>query len=487
MRLSRRALLGGAVSAVATRAWAEAPLTSIRPISRVPDKNAVARIVTGAGLSGEVGVVVVDTASGEVIEAISPDVPQPPASVTKAVTALYALESLGSDFRFKTRLFAAGIIENGILDGNLILAGGGDPNLVTDDLAELAQRLKDAGLREVRGAFQVWDGALVNLDEIDSQQLDHLGYNPTITGLNLNFNRVHFEWKRIEDAFETAMDARSESYRPAVTSSRIRVVDRSTPVFTYRTAGNVDQWTVAKAALNDEGSRWLPVRNPALYAGQVFATFARSHGIVLKAPEETAEEPTGTPLAEIESAPFRELMRSMLRFSTNITAEAAGLMATSERTGQQRGLRTSAYGMARWADTRAGGISPYLVDHSGLGDLSRITAADMVQLLRAEGVENTLRPIMRTVSLVDDDDKVIEGGVEVRAKTGTLNFVSTLAGYVQTRQGRDLAFAIFAADLEARERGKLQGDEQPPGARSWNRRARSLQQDILKHLAVRLV
>lgn len=487
MRLSRRALLGGAVSAVATRAWAEAPLTSIRPISRVPDKNAVARIVTGAGLSGEVGVVVVDTASGEVIEAISPDVPQPPASVTKAVTALYALESLGSDFRFKTRLFAAGIIENGILDGNLILAGGGDPNLVTDDLAELAQRLKDAGLREVRGAFQVWDGALVNLDEIDSQQLDHLGYNPTITGLNLNFNRVHFEWKRIEDAFETAMDARSESYRPAVTSSRIRVVDRSTPVFTYRTAGNVDQWTVAKAALNDEGSRWLPVRNPALYAGQVFATFARSHGIMLKAPEETAEEPTGTPLAEIESAPLRDLMRSMLRFSTNITAEAAGLMATSERTGQQRGLRTSAYGMARWADTRAGGISPYLVDHSGLGDLSRITAADMVQLLRAEGVEDTLRPIMRTISLVGDDDKVIEGGVEVRAKTGTLNFVSTLAGYVQTRQGRDLAFAIFAADLEARERGKLQGDEQPPGARSWNRRARSLQQDILKHLAVRLV
>ncbi len=487
MRSSRRALLAGAVSAVATRAWADAPLTSIRPIPREPDKNAVARIVAGAGLSGEVGVVVVDTASGEVIEAIAPDVPQPPASVTKVVTALYALETLGSGFRFRTRLFADGPIENGILNGNLILTGGGDPNLVTDDLAELAQRLRDAGLREVRGAFQVWDSALVNLEEIDSQQLDHLGYNPTITGLNLNFNRVHFEWKRIEDAFETAMDARSESYRPAVTSSRIRVVDRTAPVFTYRTVGNVDQWTVAKAALNDEGSRWLPVRNPALYAGQVFTVFARSHGIVLKAPEEITEEPTGTPLAEIESAPLRDLMRSMLRFSTNITAEAAGLMATSERTGQQRGLRTSAYGMARWADTRAGGITPYLVDHSGLGDLSRVTAADMVQLLRAAGVEDMLRPIMRVVSLVGDDDNVIEGGVEVRAKTGTLNFVSTLAGYVQTRQGRNLAFAIFAADLDARERGKLQGDERPPGARSWNRRARALQQDILRHLAVRLV
>ncbi|WP_234416968.1 D-alanyl-D-alanine carboxypeptidase/D-alanyl-D-alanine endopeptidase [Loktanella sp. Alg231-35] len=487
MRVSRRALLAGAVSAVATRAWADAPLTSIRPIARVPNKDAVALMVANADLAGEVGVVVVDTASGEVIEAISADTPQPPASVTKTITAPYALEALGSEYRFKTRLFASGIIQNGILDGNLILAGGGDPNLVTDDLAQLAQRLKDMGLRAVKGDFEVWDSALVNLDEIDSQQLDYLGYNPTITGLNLNFNRVHFEWKRIEDAFETAMDARSENYRPVVTSSRIRIVDRANPVFTYRTAGNVDQWTVAKAALNDEGSRWLPVRNPALYAGQVFATFARSHGIVLKTPQETAEEPSGTPLAEIESPPLPELMRSMLRYSTNITAEAAGLMATSVRTGQQRGLRTSAYGMARWADDRAGGIAPYLVDHSGLGDLSRITAADMVQFLLAPDVEDTLRPIMRVVPLVGEDDKVIAGGAEVRAKTGTLNFVSALAGYVKTQQGRNLAFAIFASDLEARERGKLQGDERPPGARSWNRRARTLQQDILKHLAVRLV
>lgn len=487
MRLSRRAILASAVSTLATRTFAEAPITSLRPIARVTPQDAVTKMVARAGVSGNVSVMVMDIATGEVLEDISSTLPHPPASVTKAFTALYALETLGRQHRFQTSLFADGEILDGVLDGNLIIAGGGDPNLVTDNLAELAQQLKEAGLREVRGNFYVWDNALINLEEIDSGQLDYLGYNPTITGLNLNFNRVHFEWKREGEDYVTALDARSENYRPVVTTARINIVDRPYPVFTYRDAGDVDQWTVAKGALNNEGSRWLPVRHPALYAGEVFATFARSHGIVLKPPTEIAEAPSGTPLASYQSEPLVEMMRGMLRFSTNITAEAAGLFATSQRVGRQRGLRTSAFGMARWANDRAGGISPLFVDHSGLGDLSRVTPADMAKLLIAPDVMQALRPILREIRVVGDDDKRVEGdGVSVKAKTGTLNFVSTLAGYVRTKSGRDLAFAIFASDLDAREAGKLQGGEAPPGSRSWNRRARGLQQDILKHLLLRV-
>jgi len=481
MRLTRRAMLAGATAAFATRGAAEAPLRSLRPTARPP--VSVESIVREAGLSGQVSVYVSDLHTGTVISDIAGGVALPPASVTKAVTALYALESLGTDFAFQTRVFADGPIENGVLNGNLILAGGGDPNLVTDDLAALAQTLKETGLRAVTGDFLVWDNALINLDELDETQLDHVGYNPTITGLNLNFNRVHFEWKRQEDTFVTTMDARSERYRPEVTTARIAVVDRPAPVFTYRDAGEVDQWTVAKAALNNAGSRWLPVRHPALYAGEVFATFARSHGIVLKPPKETATAPAGVPIATFEGAPLPEVMRAMLRFSTNITAEAAGLTATAAQTGHQRGLRTSALGMGRWADQRCGGITPYFVDHSGLGDASRIAPAEMVQLLRAPGVSTTLRPVLRDFVVGDGTDVAIElPGVGVQAKTGTLNFVSTLAGYASAQDGRDLAFGIFAADLDARERGKLQGDENPPGARSWNRRARALQQRILRHL-----
>ncbi|PJI85283.1 D-alanyl-D-alanine carboxypeptidase/D-alanyl-D-alanine-endopeptidase (penicillin-binding protein 4) [Yoonia maricola] len=487
MRLSRRAMLSGAASTIATTAFAEAPLTSLRPIARTPAKDAIARLVANKGFSGDFGVVVADLQTGEVLEDLDSSKPQPPASVTKAFTALYAVEALGAGHVFETRIFAEGRIENGILDGNLILAGGGDPNLVTDQIAELARRLKETGLREVRGDFLVWDNALVNQDEIDETQFDHLGYNPTITGLNLNFNRVHFEWKREGTNYVTTMDARSANYRPEVTMAQIRVVDRTLPVFTYRDLGNTDQWTVAGSALNNAGSRWLPVRHPALYAGEVFAIFARSHGIVLKVPKETPVAPSGTPLASFESASLRDVMRGMLRFSTNLTAEAAGMAATAARAGVPRGLRTSALGMSRWANARAGGILPSFVDHSGLGDQSRVSPSDIVQLLRAPDVMQVLRPIMRDIDLVGEDRQVInDPAVSVKAKTGTLNFVSSLSGYLRTKNGRDLAFAFFASDLDAREAGKRSGAESPPGARGWNRRARQLQQDILRHLAFRL-
>ncbi|WP_400086000.1 D-alanyl-D-alanine carboxypeptidase/D-alanyl-D-alanine-endopeptidase [Yoonia sp. R78084] len=487
MRLTRRAMLSGAVSALATTAYAEAPLTSLRPIARVPARDAIAKMVSSRATSGEVGVVVADMQSGEILEDIDGAVAQPPASVTKAFTALYALEALGAQHTFDTRIFADGPIIDGILDGNLILAGGGDPNLVTDQIAELAKRLKDTGLREVRGDFLVWDNALINLDEIDDSQMDHLGYNPTITGLNLNFNRVHFEWKQDGADYVTTMDARSENYRPEVTTARIAVVDRAVPVFTYRDGGNVDQWTVARGALNKEGSRWLPVRHPALYAGEVFAVFARSQGIVLKTPRETAERPEGVPLVRYASAPLNEMMQGMLRFSTNITAEAAGLAATATRVGVQRGLRTSALSMALWAARRAEGIGPQFVDHSGLGDAARVSPRDMVRLLMAQDVMPTLQPILRDIALVGEDVQAIDDPqIAIKAKTGTLNFVSTLAGYVRTKSGRDLAFAIFASDLDAREAGKRQGVESPPGARGWNTRSRRLQQDILRHLALRV-
>lgn len=487
MGWSRRAVLAGGVSSLATSVLAEAPLTSLRPVARVAPKDAVAQFIAGSGLSGQVAFVAADMATGEIVEAIAPDVPQPPASVAKAFTALYGLETLGPGFQFETQVIAVGEVTDGILDGDLILAGSGNPNMVTDDLAALAESLKASGLREVKGDFLVWDNALTNLDEIDAGQADYLGYNPTVTGLNLNFNRVHFEWKRAGQTYTTTMDARSENYRPAVTVAQMQVVDRASPVFTYRDTGNVDTWTVARSALNNAGSRWLPVRHPALYCGEVFATFARSHGIVLRPAKEVPDLPSGRVLATHRGAQLTALMQSMLRFSTNITAEAVGLSATARFADQRRGLRTSALTMARWAADRAFGTAPEFVDHSGLGDASRVTAADMVRFLMAEGAGSSLRPIMKSIPMIGENgDAIVNNAVSIRAKTGTLNFVSALAGYMRTAQGRDLAFAYFAADLEAREAGKLVSSENPPGSRTWNTRARRLQQKILQHWALRL-
>ena len=433
-------------------------------------------------LGGDVGFVVKDLETGHFLAREASDVLLPPASVTKAVTALYALEALGPSFQFETKLVATGTLVDGVLQGDLILVGSGDPRLLTDDLVVLRDTLKDIGIQRVAGRFLVWGGAIDRIEEIEPSQLDHLGYNPSVGGLNLNYNRVHFEWERQGSGYRVQMDARGRSDVPLVTMSRMQVVDRGAPVFAYQDGNGVDLWTVARSALNNSGSRWIPVRYPAIYTGDVFKALARSVDIALPDPILASAEPEGTTLAQVNSPLLANVMREMLDKSTNLTAEAAGLTASAKLSGSKRGLRTSAFQMSTWARDRAG-IRAQFDDHSGLSDATRISAGDMVELLAADGVQATLDPILKDIPFLDDKGRPLyDYPAVVKAKTGTLNFVTTLAGYMQSTNGRNLAFAFFAADLERREAGKRSQAEQPSGAAYYNTRARLLQQSLLRHV-----
>ncbi len=487
MRVSRRLLLGGLLGSVASQAFANAPLRSLRP---VPRDAALARgavrpatdLVAEARLSGKVAFAVADAETGEIIETRNPVLAMPPASVTKAVTALYALDRLGPDFRFRTKLIGTGPLVNGKLRGDLVLAGGGDPTLDSDALGDLAGRLKEAGLREIEGRFLISASSLPAIFSIDPEQPDHMGYNPAVSGLNLNYNRVHFEWKRAGGGgYDVSMDARARRYSPAVGISRMQIVDRRVPVYTYADTGGTDDWTVARRALGSGGSRWLPVRKPELYAAEVFQTLARSHGIVLPRAEVIGETPAGEVLAEQTSAPLRDMLRSMLKWSTNLIAEVAGLTATHADGKGVRTLAESAAEMSRWAKEKLGARKAAFVDHSGLGDQSRMAATDMVRALVRVREAGVLAPILKPFPMRNKNYEVVQNHpVKVRAKTGTLNFVSTLAGYVTRPDGRDLAFAIFTSDLSLREAIAPDDRDVPDGSRAWGRRSRHLQMRLLE-------
>ena len=488
--VSRRWFLGGLMAGGAGTALAGPPAASVRPAPRpaAVGKPAVAgaeELIARARLTGKVAFAVADARTGEVLETRTPLLGLPPASVTKAVTALYALETLGADYRFRTRLIGTGPVVGGELKGDLVLAGGGDPTLNTDMLGDLAARLKAAGVHAVRGRFLYHAGALPSLPSIDPGQPDHVGYNPAISGLNLNFNRVHFEWRRAASGYTITMDARAQRYRPAVSVADMQVVSRDMPVYTYSSKGGVDHWTVASGALGKGGARWLPVRKPALYAAEVFQTLARSHGIELGRAGEAGALPGGTVLAEMESEPLREILRAMLKYSTNITAEAVGLTASRARGKKVASLAASGREMSAWLKARLGTRKAEFVDHSGLGEGSRLSAGDMVKALAELGPQGPLEPILKDVYLHDDKGRPLKDHpVRIRAKTGTLNFVSALAGYVTGEGGRELAFAIFTADDAQRARIRPEDRERPPGSRSWTRRSRAMQLKLVERWAV---
>lgn len=469
------------------------PTVSLRPVARGaanPAVNPAARPATNAGaivqqarLSGRTGAAVAHAGTGQMLDGVDADTALPPASVLKAITALYALDALGAAHRFDTRLVATGPVSGDTLQGDLILAGGGDPTLDTDGLADLARRLAATGVKRITGRFLVWGGALPYQRQIVTDQPDHVGYNPAISGLALNYNRVHFEWRRDGQGWGVAMDARSDSLRPAVRMARVAIVNRAVPVYTYADRDGIETWTVANAALGKGGSRWLPVRRPDLYAAEVFRVLARDRGVTLPVEARSTAVPQGNVLASRPSEPLPVILRDMLRFSTNLTAEMVGLAATRARTGRMPDdIAASARAMAQWANGALGLSGHGFADHSGLSDASRLTPAGMVRALATPAAQAALPGLLRAVVMRDAKGQPVKAHpLQAVAKTGTLNFASSLAGYVTTPGGTRLAFAVFSIDPDARARISIADRERPAGAAPWNGRAKGLQQALIDH------
>lgn len=492
MALTRRGILAGLLAGAAAPLWAEepgiAPARSLLPRRRGDSGATRSEPVTPDSLiaaaklgAATVGFVLADAQTGQILESRDAGTALPPASVMKAVTAAYALDRLGPDHRFATRILATGPLQGDTLHGDLILAGGGDPVLDTDMLGDLAARLAATGIRRLTGAFLLYDAALPRMERIDAEQPEFVGYNPAISGLNLNFNRVHFEWRRQGGDWNLTMDARAERFVPPVKLARVTVARRETPLFTYQGSPGREDWTVASAALGKGGARWLPVRHPALYVGEVFATLMGAHGLSLPAPSviDTLPEDRELPreLARHDSDRLDAILRDMLKHSTNLTAEVAGMTAS-----RAASHRASAIATREWAKARHG-IAPIIADHSGLGAASRISAAEMVKLL-VDVQAGALPGLLKNHGMFDAKGKRVESHpVEVRAKTGTLNFVSTLAGYITPPGGRRMAFAIFAADPERRAALSLAEREDPPGGEGWNKRAKALQGQLIHRWA----
>lgn len=478
MAFSRRGFLAGLAASLPAAANAQ-----VRPRPRPaghrlpPPEGSAQAILSDYNLQDITGFALRDLSNGRVVEEHNPRLPLPPASVSKVATTLYGFAALGENYRFRTRVAVDGPVQDGMLRGDLYLIGDGDPHMDTDGLADLASQVAAAGIHRIEGTAYVFSGALPYHAEIDPEQPVYVGYNPSISGLNLNFNRVHFEWKPNGGQYNVAMTARSARFDPAVSLAEIRVVDRNGPVFSYAGTEGREVWSVARGALGQGGARWLPVREPALYAAEVFRTVAVQYDLRLPDLRRTDRLPAGlVQVAEAESAAFEPMAKSMLKYSTNLTAEVLGLRAAQVTGLEPRNITESSEAMTEWLRATHGVGGARFLNHSGLTDVTRISASEMVQVLDIAS-HGPLHGMLKPVNM----QSVHDAGCKIVAKTGTLNFARGLAGYIDGPGGRRFAFAIFSADMEARI--SAGSAETPRGAKNWLGRAKAQERALLERWA----
>lgn len=460
--MKRRTLLLSGLAAgasLAAPAWAGRPRR--KPLPSPVQMRAQARLG-----DAELGFAAIDLRTGEAGLSVQPDLMLPPASTLKTVTALYALDRLGAGHRFTTRVLRDG--------DTLVLAGGGDPTLDSDGLAVLAEDTARALGGWWPARFVVWGGALPRVEEIAPGQAAHLAYNPAISGMILNFNRVHLGW-RCETECALSLEARAARHSPPAYTVGARVRTGG-GAYVHDAGGDRETWDIPRKGLSARGTRWLPVRRPEAYAGDVFQTLARAAGLALPAPEMAEASPAGTEIARRDSDPLPAILRGMLKHSTNLTAEVVGLAASGAG-----GQLASAQAMAGWLEATGAGPAQ-LADHSGLSAGNRISAGVLARLLARPASVRALRPLLnadplRDVLGKDAGGSGVAGTPRVEAKTGTLNFVSCLAGYARNPDGAEVAFAALVAD--DRRRAATAGQDWPEGSLAWVRRAKLLQRDLV--------
>lgn len=456
---SRRRVLAGLAGLAAGAA--------VGPVRAAPRPESLGAILARSGLAERCGFIVADLATGAVLEAHRADRTFPPASVAKILTALYALDALGPNHRFRTRVVDTGA-------GDLVLAGGGDPGLDTDALGDLAV----ATARATRGGgtrLLTVSATLPAIAMVDRNQPPLAAYNPTISGLNLNYNRALLTWSK--DGLRVS--APGERFEAPVSSPKVALTDRATPRRIEGDGGEV--WRIPRSRLSGRGGLWLPVRDPSRYAAGAFAALLGAAGT--PPPAHGGAAPAGTRgavVAEHLSPSAVEMVRNMLFHSTNLTAETLGLRASQARGVAPARLAESGAAMGDWARRELGLENAVIVNHSGLTDATRIAPARLINVLAR--AESRLVGLLRERAIAQGPDGGVPRGARLLCKTGTLDFVSGLAGYLTTDRRR-LAFVIFTADTRARAGIAAAERENPPGAKAWARAARAQEQALLRRWA----
>lgn len=405
--------------------------------------------------------------TGEIVYQSNADKKVTPASTLKLLTSAAALETLGEEYRFHTDLLTDGSISKGVLNGNIYLRGQGDPTLMKKDLDQFAVTLAKLGVKQITGDLigdDTWFDSVRLSPSIDKSDETHY-YAAQIAGLTLSPNTDYDAGTVIVDAKPT-----KNGYKSKVTltpdTGIVTIVNKSKTVpkgqkntlSIKRQYGTNNIIVTGNVPVGSTGKReWVTVSNPTAYTLDVFKKSLSAKGIKFKASSKTArrQAPThATIITSKQSMPLKSLMRPFMKLSNNTHAEILAKTMGKQVYGQgswSAGLRV----MREYAQSI--GLDPtewVFEDASGMSHKNKVTSEQLTELLYLVRQAPWYGSFVQGLPVAGMNDRFIGGTLKNRlkgaavkgkviAKTGSLNHVNSLAGYVETKNGETLIFTVL--------------------------------------------
>lgn len=428
--------------AVASEAGLPASVNSALSVRELPEDS--------------LSIFVEDLDSGEVLLDLNSDVARNPASTIKALTTLVALDVLGPAYRWQTDVYALGDIEDGHLQGDLLIKGNGDPFLVTERVWQLLRKVRQTGIHQIDGKLLL-DDSYFDVAEEDPAAFDQQplrAYNVAPNALLMNFKVVRYWFEPNHDANSVRVwldpqldnvdidnrlslqNGRCGGFQRGITISANDAIDKMT--FSGKFPSGCDLYAMDRTALSHNK-----------FAYGLFMSLWRESGGVFDGDWAAAVAPSPEelePIVEFRSLPLADVITRVNKYSNNVMARQLLYTLSAEVLGAPGTEEGGREVVLNWLTDKQLGFSEFtFANGAGLSRDVRITAQDMGSMLRFAWRQPYMPEYLSSLSLSGTDgtlsrrfrDNTLSG--KAHLKTGSMDHVTAIAGYLQTRSGRRLA------------------------------------------------
>ena len=424
---------------------------------------------------------VVDVDTGSELFAHAPDQGMNLASNAKLLTSSAALATLGGGFRWRTAVYADDLDDaTGAVAGNLYVRGRGDPTLSPADLRALAADVAARGVRTVEGQLVIDDGYFdrdVEPPHYADQPNERAGFRAPVASFGVARSSIDVIVTPEPGAAATVRLEPDAGDYVRVTKTEVKTIaDKPTHIkIDVKPKKDHLEIEVTGQIRPADGSYEARKRidDPARFAGEVLRKALLAQGITIKKRAFGAGQVPAVAklIAAHDSEPLAVAVHDMNKHSDNYVAESVLKTLGAEARGTPGATWADGVAAVRAALLRVGLTGAYRLENgSGLFGASEVNARQLVGLLRADYDDFRIGPDLIASLPVGGEDGTLAkrwhgrpAQGRVRAKTGTLDKVITLAGFVGVDGRHALAFAILVNDV-------------PPGQR---RAARTLGDDMV--------
>jgi len=414
----------------------------------LPVRNALTfRNVPDSALS----IYVEDIGTGDVVLAWNEATPRNPASVEKMVTTLVALDTLGPTYRWKTEVSALGDIDGGVLKGDLLLKGYGDPYLVTERFWQMLRQVRQEGVVKIDGDLLL-DDSYFDVGDYDPSAFDReplRAYNVSPNALLTNFKVVRYFFEPnlgstgVEVRIEPAIENLEVVNQLRIASGACRGYQRGITI-----TPNADFSQITLSGRFPSGCEVYAMDRTALGHNEF------TYGVFRSLWKETGGEFSGgfrnvvadegvEPIIVFDSPPLSEVIAKVNKYSNNVMAKQLLFTLAAETFGPAGTEAKGRQVVREWLAGHGMDFEELRIDNgAGLSRDSRMTARHLGSMLRYAYESPFMPEYLSSLSLSGLDgtlsrrfrDGTLTGLAHM--KTGSLDNVSAVAGYFQSRSGK---------------------------------------------------